>query len=160
MNSSSPRPLLSRIVLDTNIALDWLVFSDPSTGDLLRWIEERRAELIVNDLVIDELRRVLAYPQFNIERSRQSEMTALYESKALNATMPPGFSRERLLLPAGFPQCRDRDDDHFLALAFHTKAAALVTKDKALLKLQKKVRRFDLRIVGLDGLTALPELTS
>ncbi|MGV3656140.1 MAG: PIN domain-containing protein, partial [Noviherbaspirillum sp.] len=39
------------------------------------------------------------------------------------------------------PQCRDKDDQKFLELARDAGAAALITKDKALLKLAGKARR-------------------
>jgi predicted nucleic acid-binding protein len=67
--------------------------------------------------------------------------------------MPEGFSRETLLLPSNFPRCRDGDDQPFLALAYHARAEGLLTKDKAILKLRKKVRKFGVSILAPRDLT-------
>jgi len=69
--------------------------------------------------------------------------------------MPPDFASDRLLLPPGFPHCRDPDDDIFLALAHHTRAAALVTRDKLLLKLRKRARKHGLAILDVQQMIAL-----
>ena len=52
------------------------------------------------------------------------------------------------LLPADFPRCRDADDQHFLALAYHAKADGLLTKDRELLRLKKRAARFGVTIVS------------
>jgi predicted nucleic acid-binding protein len=57
-----------------------------------------------------------------------------------------------LHLPPGFPRCRDRDDEIFIALAYHARADGLVTKDKAVLKLRRKVRKYDVSILALAEL--------
>jgi predicted nucleic acid-binding protein len=69
--------------------------------------------------------------------------------------MPPEFSRDNLLLPAGFPRCRDRDDDHFLALAYHVKADALVTRDKQILALARRAAKFGVQVLDIRRLHEL-----
>jgi putative PIN family toxin of toxin-antitoxin system len=136
-----------KIVLDTNVVLDWLHFQDPSLRELTASIDSRRVTVLANDLTLDEWRRVLAYTKLAISEARRIELIALYRSSTREFSMPPDYSRDSLMLPAGFPRCKDADDQHFLALAFHSQAFALITKDKALLKLRSKVRRFELRVV-------------
>jgi putative PIN family toxin of toxin-antitoxin system len=144
-----------KLVLDTNIALDWLVFADASCRGLDRAVEKRSVEVVVNVLAIEEMRRVLAYPQFSLDPSAQAKPLARYQSLASNASMPPEFSRDILQLPAGFPRCRDRDDDHFLALAYHVKADALVTRDKQILALARRAAKFDVQVLDIRRLHEL-----
>jgi putative PIN family toxin of toxin-antitoxin system len=140
-------------VLDTNIVLDWLVFEDPSTAALRTDVAGGRTRVLTHDLAIEELRRVLAYPHFKLEASEQDEVLREYTGHAERVALPEGFSADNLLLPAGFPRCRDRDDEHFLALAFHARADALVSKDKAVLKLRRRARRFGVEVLNAVELT-------
>jgi putative PIN family toxin of toxin-antitoxin system len=156
MVSGSP----SKLVLDTNIVLDWLVFDDPSTRELQTAIHAKQIEVVTNELAIDELRRVLAYPQLSLNAMHQTEHVARYRSQTIMASMPPGFSREKLLLPQGFPACSDHDDQHFLALAFHANVSGVLTRDKALLKLRKRAARFSVRIGTLRELNSFAGATS
>ena len=109
----SPRP--TRLVLDTNIVLDYLVFRDCATRELTAAIEARRVQALVHHHALDELERVLAYPQFSLALAEQRQVLDRYLATATVAPMPDGFSRDDLLLPPGFPRCRDSDDEPFLA---------------------------------------------
>jgi uncharacterized protein len=142
----TPEP--PRLVLDTNVVLDCLVFRDPASCALMTALEARRVQALVHALTVDELQRVLAYPQCRLDAAEQKQVLDRYLGLGTMAAMPEGFSRETLLLPTGFPRCRDRDDEPFLALAYHARAEGLVTKDKIILKLRKKVRKFDVSILA------------
>jgi putative PIN family toxin of toxin-antitoxin system len=133
------------LVLDTNIVLDWLVFR--SALDLQRAVTERRVQLITHQPALEELRRVLTYPQCKLDPPAQEQVLQLYQSATTLAVLPIGFSIEHLMLPAGFPHCRDGDDEPFLALTYHARADALVTKDNAVLKLRKRALRFGVTIL-------------
>lgn len=151
MPSVSLQP--SRLVLDTNIVLDCLVFRDSATRDLTAAIEARRVQALVHRHALDELERVLAYPQCRLAVTEQRQVLDRYLTAATLAPMPDGFSRDTLLLPPGFPRCRDRDDEPFLALAYHAGADGLVTKDRAVLKLRRKARRFGVAILAPTDLS-------
>ena len=138
----------SRLVLDTNIVLDCLVFRDSAMSTLTAAIEARRVQALVHQHTLDELERVLAYPQCSLAVTEQRQVLDRYLTAATLAPMPDGFSRDDLLLPPGFPRCRDRDDEPFLALAYHARADGLVTKDKAVLKLRRKARKFGVAILA------------
>lgn len=150
----SPRP--TRLVLDTNIVLDYLVFRDCATRELTAAIEARRVQALVHHHALDELERVLAYPQFSLALAEQRQVLDRYLATATVAPMPDGFSRDDLLLPPGFPRCRDSDDEPFLALAYHARADGLVTKDKAVLKLRRKARKFGVAILAPADLPFFP----
>lgn len=144
-----------RFVFDTNVVIDWLVFDD----DYLQRLRERIAanEIVVlrNALALDELTRVLGYDALKLAAVRQAEVRSHYLARTSEVAMPAGFTASSLLLPERFPKCRDRDDDAFLALAFHSQATALITRDKALLKLKKRARRFDVAVLNVQEMMEL-----
>jgi len=136
-----------KLVLDTNIVLDWLVFEDERMSGLQRAWDEGGVELITHMPALDELRRVLTYPQFKLSQSEQRAALARYESHVRVMRLPDGVTMNSLGMPAGFPRCKDCDDDHFLALAFHHHADAVVSKDRAVLKLAKRARKFGVTVL-------------
>jgi putative PIN family toxin of toxin-antitoxin system len=143
-----------RLVLDTNVVLDCLVFRDRSVRNLTAAMATGRVQALTHPLTLEELERVLAYPQCRLTAPGRREVLNRYREMATLVSMPEGFGREALLLPAGFPRCRDRDDEPFLALAYHARADGLVTKDKVVLKLRRKVRRFGVSILSPADLPA------
>jgi uncharacterized protein len=136
------------LVLDTNVVLDWLVFRDVAVERLKRAVEQGRVTVLTHAAAIDELRRVLAYPQCKLAAADQQELLNCYRVASRDAMLPTGFSLENLLLPAGFPRCRDADDQHFLALAYHAKADGLLTKDAELLRLRRRVGKFGVTVAS------------
>ena len=50
-----------RLVLDTNVWLDWLAFDDPGVAPLKVAVAEGRAEIYIDGSCAEELARVLAY---------------------------------------------------------------------------------------------------
>lgn len=136
-----------RLVLDTNAVLDWLVFGDANMAALRLALADGCVRIITHDHAIDELRRVLAYPQCKLQPAAQQEVLQQYQSQTSIAALPEGFAVTNLLLPTGFPSCRDPDDQPFIALAYHARADALVTKDKDILRLRKRVARFGVTIL-------------
>lgn len=136
-----------KLILDTNIVLDWLVFRDASVAGLQPALDQGHVELVTHQPAVDELRRVLAYTQLRLAIDQQQEMLARYSAQTRLVNLPAG-------LPPGFPRCRDRDDQHFLALAYHERAAVLVSKDAAILELAKRVRKFGVAVLDREQLAA------
>jgi uncharacterized protein len=149
-----------KLVLDTNIVLDWLVFEDAGVETLRRGIADQRISIVTYELALAELRRVLTYPQLKLDPAEQTAVFETYRATASIASVPQGYSPTQLMLPDGFPRCRDPDDDHFLALTHHAAADALVSKDKAVLKLRKRARKFGLTILDVRQLNELTQPTS
>jgi uncharacterized protein len=136
------------LVLDTNVVLDWLVFHDVAVESLQRAVEQERVTVVTHAAAINELRRVLAYPQCKLVAAAQQELLDRYRAASREPLLPTGFSLENLLLPVGFPRCRDADDQHFLALAYHAKADGLLTKDAQLLRLRRRVGKFGVTVAS------------
>lgn len=143
-----------RLVLDTNVVLDWLVFKDPRIAELQRAYDEQKLEFITHAPALAELRRVLAYPQFKLAEDGQRAVMEDYESRVRIVSLPEGATMVDLGMPAGFPRCKDCDDDHFIALAYHHRADAVVSKDRAVLDLAKRVRKFGVTILSPQQLKA------
>jgi uncharacterized protein len=137
-----------RLVLDTNVVLDWLVFKDPTIAELQRAWDEQQLELITHAPALAELRRVLAYPQFKLSEEGQRAVMEDYKSRVRTVSLPEGATMTDLGMPAGFPRCKDCDDDHFIALTYHHRADAVISKDRAVLDLAKRVRKFGVTILS------------
>jgi uncharacterized protein len=146
---------LLNLVLDTNVVLDWLVWDDPFMMPLRQGVRRKRITLHTQPHAINELQRVLAYPQLKLTASRQQEIVAAYGANTSVPKMPDNYAPASLLLPEGFPKCRDPDDQPFLALAFHASADALVSRDKAVLKLRKRAQKFGVAILDVPQAMAL-----
>ena len=139
-------PARQAVVLDTNVVLDWLHFRDPGMAAIVAALTRGELELLTSAACTEELRLVLAYPQFGIAAEAQQAMLAEYRRLARNITVPePGAESLQ-----GLPRCRDPDDQKFLELACHARAW-LITKDKALLQLARRAERLGGLRIGMPG---------
>jgi predicted nucleic acid-binding protein len=140
IRSIPPGPLL---VLDTNVVLDWVAFDDPRVQPVAAAIERGTLPLVSNAACVQELRRALAYAQVKLDAPAQALALARYLARARM------FERPAAAEEAELPLCEDADDQKFLELAWHARASHLVTRDKALLKLARRLaHRF--AILGPD----------
>jgi len=127
-----------RLVLDTNIWLDWLVFADPVVIPIREAVAGARAAVYIDEPCEAELERVLAYDlgKHSIDAATQASCLAVCRQTALRIE---GSAAQALL---SLPTCRDPDDQKFLEAALSARADYLVTKDQALLELARRVREF------------------
>jgi len=127
-----------RLVLDTNVWLDWLVFEDAGVEAMRRLQGAGRIEICIDAVCEAELARVLAYPlgRRSLENAQQERALAQCRRVAtrIEAAAP---AAERARLPA----CRDPDDQKFLEAALAARAGWLITKDRALLELARRRAR-------------------
>jgi uncharacterized protein len=116
-----------RLVLDTNVVLDLFHWSNTDAVPIMAALEGGRIQCLADERTLDELQRVLTYPQLKLTPEmavdRYSRYNRLVQVVA-NGEAPP------------LPRCKDRDDQKFLELAARCDANLLVTKDKALLRLR------------------------
>lgn len=122
-----------RIVLDTNVCLDLFVFKDPRWSALLSAIESGAVEAITRADCREEYLVVLHYKHLPLDDDSRPLSAARFD--ALIKLVAPPVSGIRL------PVCSDRDDQKFLELARDASADILITKDKALLKLGRKLAK-------------------
>lgn len=120
------------VVLDTNIVLDLLVFSDPATQPLQDALRSRQLQWIATPPMREELARVLAYPQI-------MPRLAYYQLSA--ADVLTAFDRQvemREAAPKAAMTCKDPDDQKFIDLAV-AHQAQLLSKDHAVLRLKNRL---------------------
>lgn len=122
-----------RIVLDTNVCLDLFLFQDPVCAMLLAALEHGEVQALTRDDCRDEWRRVLHYPQLQVDTTRVPALEAEFDR--LVRLVPTEDAPEGICLP----RCADPDDQKFLALALAVGARWLLSKDKELLKLDRRV---------------------
>ncbi|GGC11101.1 hypothetical protein GCM10011572_35560 [Pseudoduganella buxea] len=122
-----------RIVIDTNVCLDLFVFHDPRWAALLAAVESGAVEAITRADCRDEYHIVLHYAHLPLDETSRPVAAARFD--ALIKVVAPPESGVRL------PVCTDPDDQKFLELARDAGASALITKDKALLKLGKRLAK-------------------
>lgn len=139
-----------QLVLDTNVVLDWLLFELPGLEPFRGALSEGRVTILTHALISEELTRVLELPRLQRYIKDSQALLGIYRAQTEMTDLEPALLMDKGTLPPGFPACRDPDDDKFLAFAFHSKADALVTKDKALLKLRKKARPFGFSIYRVE----------
>lgn len=132
-----------RLVLDTNVWLDWLVFDDPGIAPLRDAAGAGRVEVYIDAVCEEELAGVLArgFAKRVLDAKAQAVCIAQCRriAKRIDAPAPA---------PAGMlPLCRDPDDQKFLEAALAARAEFLVTKDRELLALGKKCARVPFLII-------------
>jgi putative PIN family toxin of toxin-antitoxin system len=141
---------VKRWVLDTNVVIDWLMFNDPYMNPLRDGVASKSMIVLTHQPAILELKRVLAYKQLKLTPARQDEIFSRYLALTQEVSLPLGASLKNLMMPGQFPRCRDRDDEHFIALAFHQQADALVSRDNAVFGLKSRVAKFGLTIFNVQ----------
>ena len=130
----APRPL----VLDTNIVLDLLLFNDPGAQPLRLMLAARQIEWLTTPAMRDEFERVLAYPLILKQMARQqlSAVQLLLEFDAQARIVD--------VAPTSRLRCGDPDDQKFIDLAVAHKAH-LMSKDRAVLRMARRLQVFDVR---------------
>jgi putative PIN family toxin of toxin-antitoxin system len=124
-----------RIVIDTNVCLDLFVFRDPRWAGLLAALKEGAVEAVTRDDCRTEWLIVLGYPHLPLDNDSRPQAAAEFD--ALITCIDAAASGCDIRLPV----CSDPDDQKFMELARDANADALITKDKALLKLARKTAK-------------------
>jgi predicted nucleic acid-binding protein len=135
----------ARVVLDTNVVLDWLLFADAACrpmasaiqGGALRWIATRPMR--------DELEHVLTSSPTPRWRECAPEILGAWDHWVLVHPEPPPAG------PAVRLRCTDPDDQKFIDLAIGAGARWLVTRDRALLKLAPRSRPLGVGVMRPDA---------
>ncbi|MDO9221003.1 MAG: putative toxin-antitoxin system toxin component, PIN family [Thiobacillus sp.] len=123
----SKQPLL---VLDTNVVLDLLHFDDATTHPLRDALMDGRVRCGVTDAIFGEWQRVLGYPEFALNATQQAALAGRYRELSTLIVMDTAVT--------GLPRCSDPDDQKFIELAAASGAVALISKDRAVLKLRRR----------------------
>ena len=131
------------VVVDTNVALDLLIFSDPRTAPLRTLLAQGRLHWIATQVMRDELERVLAYPhivgRMDYYRVSAAQVLAAFDAQARLVDIAPKVAYV----------CKDADDQKFIDLA-GAHRAILLSKDKAVICMRKRLAN-----LGADVATEL-----
>jgi predicted nucleic acid-binding protein len=135
---------LPRIVLDTNAVLDWLYFRDPRSAALAEAVTTGRVRWIASAAMRDEIEHVLA----------RGSLGAKWPDGA--ASVREGWRRWATMVDADPPEspaallCSDADDQKFIDLAVDVRAAALLSADRAVLRLARRAVAWGLAITTVE----------
>ena len=120
------------IVLDTNIALDLLLFADPATQPLSQLLASRQKQWVATVPMRDELARVLDYPLLAARLLKQQQTAG-----QLLALWDAQVQLQPVAAKAPYT-CKDADDQKFIDLAVAHRAP-LLSKDRAVLSMAKRL---------------------
>ena len=138
------------VVLDTNIALDLLVFADLAVQPLDQALKAGRLQWLATEATREEWRRVLDYPQI----LRRAPAGSPQRAAAFDA-----FDAMTRLVPTAAKApftCKDADDQKFIDLAVAHRAA-LVSKDAAVLCMARRLSRLGVCVCRQWNPDLLPE---
>ncbi len=131
------------VVLDTNIVLDLLVFSDPATQPLASALDQGNLQWVATVPMREELQRVLTYPQI--------VKSLVHHGRCAQQVLGAFDGQAQLLAiaPKASVTCKDADDQKFIDLAV-LHQARLLSKDRAVLCMKKR-----LLALGVKASTAI-----
>ena len=127
-----------RLVLDTNVILDLLVFQDPAAEIIRIVLETKQMDAVRTEESMLELADVIQRTAFKLSKEEQEIILQAWESST------------RLLENTAIEQapfaCRDPDDQVFINLAFSVRPALLLSKDLRVLELHRTAMRYGVEI--------------
>ena len=122
------------LVMDPNLALDWLLFGNPRVAPLVHALQSGRLRWFSCTAMRDELARMLRHP--SLSHWGHDADGALATHDALADLWPAP-----LVAPRDLPRCSDPDDQVFAELAVVAGARWLVSHDRALLRMARPLAR-------------------
>lgn len=121
-------------VLDSQAVLDWLYFNDPVTQPWEAWRQGGHWRWVASSAMRDELAHVLGRGHLPPARGLGADaLLACFDARA--ATLPAPTPS----LASGL-RCTDPDDQKFIDFAVAHRAAWLVSRDRAVLKLRRRAQ--------------------
>ena len=134
-----PSPAAVRLVLDTHVLLDALVFADPRVGALWDGVRGGRGVWCATAAMREEFDDVVGRDRFAPWRPDPAALDAAWSAHARWHETPPR--------PAPW-RCTDPDDQKFVDLAVHLgPGTVLLSRDRALLKLASRARTAGVQVL-------------
>ena len=133
-----------RIVLDTNAVLDWFYFRDRRCAGLADAVTTGRVRWIASASMRDEIEHVMT----------RGSLGDRWPAGA--ASVRDGWQRWATTLDADAPaspaalRCTDVDDQKFIDLALDVRAVALLSADRAVLRLARRATAWGLTISTVE----------
>jgi putative PIN family toxin of toxin-antitoxin system len=117
-----------RLVLDTNVILDLLVFKDPSAEPIRLLLDAKLVDAVRTLASMAELMDVIGRPAFKLNREDQATIVQAWETSSRLL--------ENTAIEVAPFTCRDPDDQVFINMAYSLRPALLLSKDLRVLELQ------------------------
>ncbi len=130
----NPAKTAPPIVLDTNVVLDWLVFGNPESDAVAAAIVAREVRWVATRAMRDELAHVLARGHLDAWAPDLDSLWAHWDHHCNELPTPESVG------PPGRLRCADADDQKFIDLAVACNARWLLSRDRAVLKLARRLR--------------------
>ena len=127
----SPPDAPRAAVLDTNVVLDWLLFGHPDGAAVDAAVTAGELRWIATPAMRDEFAHVLA--RGTLDRW-QPDASALHARWAAHCEVVP-----EPVAALDRPRCTDPDDQKFIDLAASRAGCLLLSRDRAVLKLARKL---------------------
>jgi putative PIN family toxin of toxin-antitoxin system len=127
-----------RLVLDTNVILDLLVFKDPSTNPIRLLLDTKLVDAVRTPASMEELIDVIGRPAFKLSQEDQEAIVQAWEASSRQL-------ENTAIEPAPFT-CRDLDDQVFINMAYSLRPALLLSKDLRVLELQAIAKQHGVEI--------------
>ncbi len=128
------------LVIDTNVVLDWLVFRHPDGTAVGEALISGRCRWLYTRTMRDELDRVVAREALSRWTIDAGAVLATFDSHAVDVGVPAPLGEQEHL------RCTDPDDQPFIDLAIAHRAHALLTRDRAVLRLASRASRLGVLI--------------
>jgi uncharacterized protein len=129
-----------RLVLDTNVALDLLVFCDPVCQPLAQQLQSGAWQWLATPPMRAEFDDVLRRPAFERWAPRREAIAALWQRWACMVEPSVHAAPEEAL------RCRDPDDQMFVDFALALRPSQLLSRDREVLSLASAASAFDVWI--------------
>lgn len=133
--------MAARLILDTNVALDLLLFDDPSCTNLGRRLADGSAIWLASPNCRAEFLRAASYPavvRFCTRHGEDRRPAAIAAFDCLSRSTTLALPHRAV---PDLPRCADPDDQRLFELAAATGADVLLSKDKAVLAMALPLRR-------------------
>ena len=131
---------MKTIIFDTNVLLDLFVFNDFRVLHIKQALVEKQLDALASRQTLEEFSDVISRPLFSLEQSAQKKIALEWQSLAR-------VIEDQNIFAAPW-QCRDKDDQIFLNLAFTSKPCILISKDNEVLKLASRAAKEGVQITA------------
>jgi predicted nucleic acid-binding protein len=134
------------VVLDSNAVLDWLYFRDPRCSGLDEAVRAERVRWVASESMRAEIEDVIGRGRLGSKWPGGAASVRAGWQRWATTVAEPG--------PAPFGlRCSDADDQKFIDLAIGMRAIALLSADRAVLKLARRAGAWGVSITTVDRWT-------